>query len=93
LTYEVSNGNLPATLAVVTTGSILDPWGNPTQYVDIVSGGSPRLDAFLAPLNTTFDLYSMGKDGLSQIPLTAGESWDDIVRGNDGTYLGLASAY
>jgi len=52
-----------------------------------------RLDQFLVPLNSTYDLYSKGKDGKSKALLTAEESWDDIVRANDGGYIGLASEY
>lgn len=52
-----------------------------------------RMDRFLVPINTTFDLYSMGPDGNSQPPLTAPVSLDDVVRGNDGGYIGLARSY
>lgn len=52
-----------------------------------------RLDQFLVPLNSTYDLYSKGKDGKSKALLTAEESWDDIVRANDGGFIGLASEY
>ena len=45
------------------------------------------------PLNTDYDLYSMGKDGISAPPLTDDSSKDDIVRADDGTYVGLASRY
>lgn len=62
-------------------------------------GGKPtpppgsRKDRFLVPINTTFDLYSMGPDGASAPPLTAAKSLDDIVRGNDGGYVGPARSY
>ena len=45
------------------------------------------------PLNSTHDLYSMGKDGDGQAPLTAKASRDDTIRANDGGYIGLASEY
>jgi general secretion pathway protein G len=35
----------------------------------------------------------MGKDGQSSSPLTAKPSRDDIVRANDGRFVGLASDY
>jgi general secretion pathway protein G len=44
-------------------------------------------------LNSTYDLYSKRKDGQSSSPLTAKASRDDIIRANDGGYIGLASAY
>ena len=52
-----------------------------------------RKDRFLVPINSDFDLYSMGKDRISQIPLTAKASRDDIIRANDGAYIGLAYAF
>jgi general secretion pathway protein G len=35
----------------------------------------------------------MGKDGASVSPLTARASRDDIVRANNGAFVGLASDY
>jgi len=42
----------------------------------------------LNPLNTDFDLYSMGSDGDSKGPLSAKASRDDIVRANNGDFIG-----
>ena len=39
-----------------------------------------------------FDLYSQGKDGASVPPLS-GPGGDDIVRGNDGGFIGLGSRF
>jgi hypothetical protein len=36
-------------------------------------------------------LYSMGPDGRSSLPLAAKHSRDDIVRANDGAFIGAAS--
>jgi general secretion pathway protein G len=74
-----------------------DPWGNPYQYNKFppnkpVPPGARR-DRFLVPINTSYDLYSMGADSASTPPLTAQASQDDVVRGNDGGYIGLASKY
>ena len=52
-----------------------------------------RKDRFLIPINTSFDLYSMGKDGKSAAPLTAQASQDDVIWANDGSFVGLASQY
>ena len=72
-----------------------DPWGNPYQYLPIAGTGKGgfRKDRFLVPINSDYDLYSMGADGASQAPLTAKTSQDDIVRANDGGFIGLASKY
>jgi general secretion pathway protein G len=55
--------------------------------------GQPRKDHFLHPINSDFDLHSMGKDGDSVAPLTAQKSHDDVIRANDGSYYGLASKF
>lgn len=94
--YEDTNGKLPPTLETLGRGTIPDPWGNPYQYLDFstVKGtGKMRKDRFLVPINSTYDLYSMGKDGKTAMPLTAKASQDDVIRANDGGFVGLASDY
>jgi len=85
----------PATLASLQLDQLIDPWGNPYQYV--VHGTAPpaqyRKDRFLVPLNSDYDLYSQGPDGQSVPPITASASRDDIIRANDGGFIGLASDY
>ena len=74
----------------------LDPWGNAYVYLNIstVTGNwQLRKDRNLVPINTDYDLYSRGKDGASVAPLTAKKSHDDIVRANNGGYIGLAQDY
>ncbi len=89
------NGALPANLAAVGLDTLNDPWGNPYQYLNIEATpdtgiGAVRKNRNLMPINSDYDLYSMGKDGKSDSPLTARESKDDIVRGANGAYFGLA---
>lgn len=94
--YETKNGQFPDSLIDVGYANFLDPWGNPFQYLNLVNvkgKGQMRKDRFTVPLNSDFDLYSVGKDGQSQPPLTAAVSRDDIVRANDGRFIGLAIAY
>ena len=54
---------------------------------------APRTDRFGVSLNTDFDLYSMGKDRDSAAALSTPKSYDDIVRANDGAFVGLASDF
>lgn len=94
--YETRTLAFPNTLNDIGRGTLLDPWGNPYQYLNIatVSGmDEVRKDRWLVPLNSDYDLYSMGKDGKSKPPLTAMASHDDVIRANNGTYIGLASEY
>ena len=55
--------------------------------------GKPRKDHSLHPINTDYDLFSVGKDGKSTAALTAKISQDDIVRANNGRFLGFVSKY
>lgn len=93
--YKVSSDVFPANLAEVGLPPMKDPWGNPYQYLNVKTAplAQVRKDKFLVPLNSGYDLYSRGKDGLSSPPLTAQQSKDDVLRANDGGYLGLASLY
>jgi general secretion pathway protein G len=94
--FKVDYGRFPDALDEVGMDDMRDPWGNPYQYLNIETAegpGSLRKDKFLVPLNTDFDLYSMGKDGESKPPLTAKASHDDVVRANDGGYVGIATGY
>jgi general secretion pathway protein G len=86
---------LPASLAELGMDRLRDPWGNPFQYtnLDTAPAGKARKDRFLVPINSDYDLWSMGPDGKSVPPLTAKASRDDIVRANDGTFYGWASDY
>lgn len=52
-----------------------------------------RLDRFQVPVNSDFDLYSPGKDGLSLALMTDPVSLDDIVRANNGGFIGLAEDF
>ncbi len=98
--YEAGGKGLPETLAAIDRSSLVDPWGQPYQYlkfdVDQKGKGPPkgaRKDRFLVPINSTYDLYSLGEDGKSVAALTAKASRDDIVRANDGGFIGLAVKY
>ena len=94
--YQQDSRAYPSTLAEAGMGSLLDPWGRPYQYLSMsVPGarGHARKDHALVPINTDFDLYSMGPDGRSAPPLTAQMSRDDIVRANNGAFIGPASEY
>lgn len=86
----------PDSLNDVGLGGMRDPWGNPYGYLNLgdkKAQGHARKDHSLVPINTDFDLYSMGPDGKSSPPLTAKNSRDDIVRANNGAFIGVASDY
>ena len=96
--FQLRNNNaFPDSLADLGVPVPLDPWDRPYQYLNIARAGSGngkfRKDKNLKRLNTNYDLYSMGKDGDSMGPLTAEPSRDDIIRANDGAFIGKAEEY
>jgi general secretion pathway protein G len=93
--WQTNTGTFPATLAAAGLDGRLDPWGNPYSYLDVTTApaNAVRKDKNLHPINTDFDLYSQGEDGESRLPLTAGPSRDDILRANNGAFIGRAEDY
>ena len=87
---------LPDSLDAVGYGQQRDPWGRPYGYFNLTTrkgNGAARKDRNLVPLNGDYDLYSLGADGQSASALTAKASHDDIVRADNGGFIGLASHY
>ena len=94
--YNTLNNSPPPDLATIGFDTLLDPWGRPYVYLSFTGlngNGQMRKDKNLVPLNTQYDLYSVGADGLSRPPLTVPVSKDDVILANDGNYIGLASNY
>jgi general secretion pathway protein G len=89
----------PDTFAEASIVPPSDPWGNAYKYVRLEGltkaeqDAKCRWDKSEKPLNYDYDLYSMGKDGLTKPKLSNTESFDDIIRANSGGYIGLASEY
>jgi general secretion pathway protein G len=95
--WEIYKRRLPDTLAEGGIEIVTDPWGRPYQYVRIDGGengkGDVRKDHKLNPINSDFDLYSYGRDGVSKTQISNQDSLDDIIRANDGGFVGLAKDY
>ena len=94
--YEISKGFLPNSLDEVGYTDKRDAWGRPYEYLNLRTlkgGGKARNDKGLKPLNSDFDLYSVGPDGLTDASLAKPESRDDVVRARDGKFVGLASVF
>lgn len=96
--YRTQNFRMPETLDELVGIPRQDPWGNDYRFLNFSSdepgvNGKIRKDHNLHPLNSEYDLYSMGPDGRSSAPLTARASRDDIVWARDGSYIGVASGF
>lgn len=94
--HEAAKGALPNALADVDLGAKVDAWGRPYEYFNLRTAkgnGKARSDQKLAPLNSDFDLYSVGRDGDTAKSLGNKASRDDIVRARDGAFVGLAEEF
>ena len=94
--HRAMTGFYPENLAVIGLSNTHDPWGRLYVYVRVCDAwgkGGLRKDRFTNPLNTDFDLYSCGPDGKTAIQLNELDARDDIVRANNGEFVGLATDY
>ena len=92
--YNTQHHSLPLTLSGLDAP--LDPWGAPYQYLNFgtISGnGNKRKDRSLVPVNSDYDLYSKGPDGSTNQSFRPPQSQDDIVRANNGAYIGTVENY
>ena len=93
---EKDTGALAEALSDVGYASKLDPWGNPYEYINLRTlngNGQARKDKNLKPLNSDFDLYSIGRDGQTMASLTHARSRDDVVRARDGRFIGTVEEF
>ncbi len=94
--YSADMGELPDSLADIGLSAMRDPWGQPYEFLRLDGGKTPglngkrRRDKNANPVNSDYDLYSMGRDGKTAAQFTAQNARDDIVRANNGAYFGLA---
>jgi general secretion pathway protein G len=95
LIQEAYSGTLPTSLADIGKDTLRDPWGYPYQYLNIrlAKTADVRKDQHLNPLNTDFDLYSVGADGQTKPQINYQTSLDDVIRALNGAYIGLASEF
>lgn len=97
MAIEAGGQPLPPDLASIGRGALLDPWGQPYVYfpfpVGVPKPPGARKDKFLKPVNSSFDLYSMGPDGQTKPSFNHKDSLDDIVRAIDGGYVGVAAKF
>lgn len=93
--YVAQHDSLPPSLAAIGWGGRRDPWNQAYMYLNFAGAipGNARVDQFGVPLNTGFDMYSLGEDGASSPSIMTQASQDDILLGDDGGFIGLATRY
>ncbi|MFK8027796.1 MAG: type II secretion system protein [Gammaproteobacteria bacterium] len=92
--YQTANNKLPKDLSEINMGDLRDPWGVPYQYfIHKNTSKIQRKDKNLRAINNDYDLYSIGKDGQTSPVLFEQYSLDDVVRANNGRWIGLGEKY
>lgn len=93
--YRNNMGHYPASLATIGRGDMLDPWQRPYRYTDLTGpgNGGARRDKRLNPINTYFDLFSTGKDGVFKSQVDHRDSLDDVIRARDGAFVDIAEKF
>ena len=96
ISFQLRTGVLPNSLEELDNIPSHDPWVRQYRYNNLTGNGAiaaARINSNRTPINTLFDIYSLGQDGESVSPLTANTSGDDVVWARDGQFIGLASDY
>ena len=93
--YQLENNRLPSNLSELGLDNMQDPWGMPYQYITHKADSmtQQRINKNLVAVNNDYDLYSTGKNRLSEPALSTQLSHDDIVRANNGKWIGLGKNY
>lgn len=55
--------------------------------------GQRRKDGPIVPINTQFDLYSIGPDKKTSPSIRSSTGRDDVILANDGAFIGVAADY
>ena len=62
-------------------------------FVGVPTDQTRRRDRYMFPLNTDYDLFSLGADGSTNVSLGQNVGLDDVIRANNGGFFGVASEY
>ena len=91
--YYAENGHYPDSLADIGKAGLQDPWGNSYHFLNMANDPPQNLCRKIRnihPINSDYDLYSIGKDAMTTKSINAAVSWDDIIRAYDGSFIGRA---
>ena len=62
-------------------------------FVGVDAEVTRRRDRYMVPLNTDYDLFSLGSDGRTAVSLGDTLGRDDVIRANNGGFFGVAAEY
>ncbi len=93
LKFYTEYNRYPVSLNEIGKGGMRDPWDRPYEYLDCSSvkgKGKLRKSPDSNPLNTDYDLYSVGKDGRTTMQVNGAKAHDDLLRAFNGQFVGCA---
>jgi len=64
-----------------------------SMFTSVPTATTRRRDRFMYPLNSDYDLFSLGPNGRTAVSLGETVGQDDVIRANNGGFFGLASDY
>lgn len=67
--------------------------GNFSLFAGVPAEQTRRRNRYLFPLNTDYDLFSLGPDHQTAASLIENVALDDVIRANNGGFFGVASDY
>ena len=62
-------------------------------FAGVATPTTRRRDRYMFPLNTDYDLFSLGPNGRTTVSLGESLGQDDVIRANNGGFFGTASEY
>lgn len=62
-------------------------------FVGVDAATTRRRDRYMFPLNTDYDLFSLGPDRRTAVSLAESVGLDDVIRANNGGFFGSAADY
>ena len=77
--------------AEITQATATD--ANAGIFVGVNAETTRRRDRYMFPLNTDYDLFSLGSDGRTAVSLGDTLGRDDVIRANNGGFFGVAAEY
>jgi general secretion pathway protein G len=86
---KVARGIAPHELADLTSSVV----SGATIFTAVPIDPTRRRDRYLFPLNTDYDLFSLGPNGRTSVSLGENLAQDDVIRANNGGFFGSASEY
>lgn len=95
--YDLMETKIGRQLSITERGALADAVeknsGTFSFFTGVAVETTRRRDRYLFPLNTDYDLFSLGPDHQTAVSLGESTGLDDVIRANNGGFFGVASEY